>query len=290
MSKISVIIPVYNDLAGLRKTINSLCNQSVKGFEIVVINDGADEAIKNYCDENQIITRAIWPNKGSYHARNVGITTCSSEYLAFTDADTELDQHWIETGLKYLNQNDYVAGNVQIQKELVKDLATFHDYLTAFPIEGYFRNSHFGVTANLFVKKSIFDLVGLFDDELRSGGDLEFGNRVYHSGKGISQVYACDCVAYHPPRNHQEKKDKLLRVWDGLNDLARKYPDRFQRPEMSIKRNITAILPPPISNLRYIYRHEFGYSKWSLYAYLYFCKLYRYRHYLSKQRLPVRGT
>jgi len=271
--KISIIIPVYRDLGGLKKTIRSIENQDFSDVEIIIINDGADPETDMFCIDKGFTTKTISPNLGSYNARNEGIKLATSDSIAFTDADVEVSPNWIETGLSYLGNYDYVAGNVQISREKVYDLATFHDYLTAFPVEEYLNDHHFGVTANLFVKKSVFDKLGLFDPELRSGGDLEFGDRVYSAG--ISQIFAAECWVEHPPRGHHEKLAKFKRVKNGQKHLLDKYPNRFEflRKQNNLKGYIRRLVPPSIKSASRLYRKEKLFSFWKFYGYQYRWKL-----------------
>src|SRR5690554_5360461 len=134
---VSVIIPVYNDLTGLKKTVHSIMMQRFKGFEIIVVNDGAAQLIKEFCREKDIHVINISPNKGSYNARNEGIKVAKTKYIAFTDADLHAHEEWLAKGVEYLKLYDYIAGDVQVDKKLIVDVATYHDYVTAFPIQNY---------------------------------------------------------------------------------------------------------------------------------------------------------
>jgi len=269
MPKISVVIPVYKDLYGLSKTLKSIEKQSFQDFEIIVINDGADKEIERLCFKKGINFKNIIPNKGSYNARNEGIKLSNSSLIAFTDADLVTTENWLVRGMNKLESYDYVAGSVQVQKELIVDIATFHDYLTAFPVQHYFDHYHFGVTANLFVKKKVFEIVGLFDSELRSGGDLEFGDRVYRAG--LSQAFDDRCIVNHPPRAHAEKKMKLKRVREGQFRLSKKYPDRFSflNKNKSVKQLLIDLMPPNWYAARKVYQEGFPFSIWKFYRYLY---------------------
>ena len=271
--KISIVIPVYRDLSGLQKTISSIEKQDLSHAEIIVVNDGADSDIERYCIDKGLVTKTISPNLGSYNARNEGIKMAKSNCLAFTDADLEVGKDWLNIGLKYLQTYDYVAGSVQINRSMVYDMATFHDSLTAFPVESYFIYHHFGVTANLFMKKSVIEKVGFFDAELRSGGDLEFGDRVHRAG--ISQFYAHQCKVVHPPRGHQEKLTKLKRVKNGQKVLLEKYPERFEflKKKGGPIEFIKQILPPSIMSASRVYPKDAMFSFWQFYRYLYRWKL-----------------
>lgn len=277
---ISIIIPVYKDLSGLAKTVESIFSQTYQDYEIIVINDGADPDIEKYCKEHQLQTAVISPNRGSYNARNEGIKISKAEYIAFTDADLLVNPDWLERGLQGLKDHDYVAGNVVIPEELIVDIATFHDFCTSFPIQTYFNNHHFGVTANLFVRKAIFKKVGNFDSLLKSGGDMEFGDRVHRAR--LSQIYLDDCVVKHPPRSHDEKLIKMKRVLAGQVEFLNKYPERFGHlrkffiKDGGIRQVARDLAPPRISYAKKLYKKGYSFSFFQFYAYMYKLKIHSF--------------
>ena len=104
--------------------------------------------------------------------------------------------------------------------------ASRYDYHTGFPIEGYLEHQQFAPTCCLFVRREVFEDVGLFDHRLISGGDKEFGNRVDNAG--YTQQFAADVTMYHPTRNSLNALiAKDLRVGRGLCQLQRYHPDRY---------------------------------------------------------------
>ncbi|RXG20451.1 glycosyltransferase family 2 protein [Leeuwenhoekiella aequorea] len=274
-SRVSIIIPVYRDLEGLKITLNSLQQQSYSHFEIIVVNDGGDTRIDSFCKEKNIKVENIYPNQGSYNARNRGVESARGEILAFLDADIIVSPTWLERGVKGITNYDYLAGDVKIILDQVKSISEYHDYCTAFKIESYMSNLFFGVTANLFVKKKVFDSVGCFDNQLRSGGDLEFGNRVHNAS--LSQIFDASCQVYHPPRNHKEKKIKLKRVQDGQRILITKYPDRFGflKKKYGLIDFVKDFMPPKINYIRNTYITSSDYSFSSFYFYSFRLKYYQ---------------
>ena len=260
---ISVIIPVYKDTTGLSITLNSLKNQSLNKeyFEIIVVNDGAEINITNICKDHSVSVIEISPNMGSYFARNKGIENSSGEYIAFLDADIKVKNNWIENGLKELKRNtDYLCGKVQIDESKIKTVTNFYKLHTAFPVKRYLNKDHFGPTANLFVKRKVINMAGGFDIRLKSGGDTEFGSRIYHY-TNFKQVYIENITVIHPPRNYKEEIKKIKRITKGAIDLNKFYPNRF-----SNKIKITDFFPIKIENLggieynkKFIIKYLLGY-------------------------------
>lgn len=89
--KISVIIPVYNAQNYIRRSLDSLCKQTLKEIQVILINDeSTDESLK-ICEEYVNIDKrfAVYSkkNEGAGLARNTGLQYAKGEYIAFLDAD-----------------------------------------------------------------------------------------------------------------------------------------------------------------------------------------------------------
>lgn len=98
---ISFIIPVYNTEKTLARCLDSILNQSLKCFEIILVNDASDDnspEIINHYEKNYpgIITSYIQPNMGAGKARNTGMKKARGEYLAFVDSDDYIEPGYLE--------------------------------------------------------------------------------------------------------------------------------------------------------------------------------------------------
>lgn len=114
MPLISVIIPVYNAEEHLEKCINSIVNQTVQDFEIIIINDGSTDGSQAIIDDysakfpNQIKSFTL-ENGGVAAARNYGIEKSSGDYLCFVDSDDYVDVDLFEKLQQYtLNGYDII--------------------------------------------------------------------------------------------------------------------------------------------------------------------------------------
>ncbi len=225
---VSVIIPAYKDAKGLHDTLSSLQEQTLdKGkFEIIVANDGNDLEVSRICQEFKVIEIKITPNRGSYNARNKALEKSKGEFLAFTDADVVVSINWLEKGVYFLKKYDYVAGTIIRPDSKKLNLTEKYLNLWEFNIKKLFNNDHYGVTANLFVKRKIFHHVGGFDSRLQSGGDNEFGSRLYIYSNFLL-AYTDKIKVIHPYRNFKELISKKIRIYKGLNDLVSLYSERY---------------------------------------------------------------
>ena len=95
MPKFSIIIPIYNVEAYLRKCVASILAQTCQDFELLLIDDGSPDGSGKLCDEfaaQSPSVRAVHqPNGGAGAARNHGIALSTGEYLLFVDGDDYLE-------------------------------------------------------------------------------------------------------------------------------------------------------------------------------------------------------
>ena len=181
---VSFIVPVFNDTIGLSRTAESLIRQRVNDFdiEIIVGSDGGLKEIKNVCRKYKTKIVEITPNSGSYFARNRAMEFASGKYLSFIDADIVVPKDWLEKAIRRISNHYYLASNLEIDKNEIVSTSEFIDAQTAFPIKKHLKQYHFGGAGNLLLKRELIEKIGGFDERTRSGGDFEFGNRVYENG------------------------------------------------------------------------------------------------------------
>lgn len=108
MSKISIIIPVYNTGEYLPKCIYSIIQQTYKDLEIIIIDDGSKKGTAEICDslakeDNRIIVYHK-KNEGVSIARNFGIGKASGEYIGFVDSDDWIDFDMYENLIKKIKK------------------------------------------------------------------------------------------------------------------------------------------------------------------------------------------
>jgi glycosyltransferase involved in cell wall biosynthesis len=247
---VSVIIPVFKDIAGLRFTTRSLKRQShgKKNFEIIVANDGNDNQVSKYCAVQKIICIPVLPSTGSYNARNMALRYSSGEYIAFIDAGTIADKDWLKNGLSDLKKYDYVGGAIDVVDESPSVFFSpifIFEKNREFAVSEFMKDLHFAPTANLFIKRSVFEKLGGFNSRLMSSGDLEFGNRV-HDSSTFSQFYNPNLKVYHKARSYLELVVKQNRLAEGFIDLGQIYPDRFPQYKFNLITSLIKMITPPI--------------------------------------------
>lgn len=117
MSKVSVIMPVYNAEKYLKKAIESVLNQTYTDFELLLINDRSTDNSKEICveyskEDNRII---LLENNSERHGpgptRNIGLDHAIGEYIYFMDADDWIETELLEQAVKRIekDQSDMVT-------------------------------------------------------------------------------------------------------------------------------------------------------------------------------------
>ena len=99
--KVSIIVPVYNVEKYLEKCLDSLVNQTLDSYEIIVVNDGSpdnsQEIIDKYVEKYPGIVFAYKKKNGGLgDARNFGIDKARGEYVGFVDSDDWVDKKMFE--------------------------------------------------------------------------------------------------------------------------------------------------------------------------------------------------
>ncbi len=115
--EVSVIIPTFNRLEKLKRSVSSVLNQTYQDFELIVVDDGSTDNTKEWLEQQMIKNnnknkkiKAIYQkNSGVSSARNTGILTSEGEWIAFLDSDDE----WLEKKLQ--KQIDYIKENPHIK-------------------------------------------------------------------------------------------------------------------------------------------------------------------------------
>ncbi len=222
-------MPVYRHQERLNRCLEALSRQTYPKelLEIVVVDNDPEAPLPDL--ESVRLVREGAP--GSYAARNAGVRVSTGEILAFTDADCLPDPEWIAKGVTHLTHTPecgMVGGKIEIAfaDPQCPSAPELYEKYTSLRQADYLRTEHFAATANLFTFRAVFDAVGPFLSHLKSGGDVEWGQRVFAAG--YRQVFAASAVVRHPAR--QTLKELVLRcrrIAAGRMRLARRRHGRL---------------------------------------------------------------
>jgi GT2 family glycosyltransferase len=199
----SVIVPTYNRVALLERTLESLFGQSYADLEIIVVNDGSSDGTDAYLAKLAAegrITYVSHPNRGLAASRKAGLEHARGELIAFTDDDCILPPNWLMRLAEHL-KDPFVAGvggatatgNPDNLQAVTNDLTTnyFKSVLTSTEKAAPFLTGN-----NIAYRKAVLDRVGGPDPRFRMGAeDRDLAYRVMRSGGRL--VYDPDIIIRH---------------------------------------------------------------------------------------------
>lgn len=216
---ISVIIPIYRDWDRLKVCLEAIYQQEFTNekVELLLVNNDPESQVPLNFNLSENVKVFNQPKPGSYASRNLGIAHSNGEILVFTDSDCIPDKSWLANGLTYLeNGADLVGGRMEFFREGDgEELAYLFEKQFSFNQKRNVEQNKQSITANLFVKKKIFEAIGDFSENLLSGGDYEWTKRA--TSAGFRLVYGENVLVSHPARKTVESlKQKKRRTSGGM--------------------------------------------------------------------------
>jgi glycosyltransferase involved in cell wall biosynthesis len=225
---ISIVIPLFNKAQTIKRSIESIQNQSFAEYEVLIVNDGStdnslDSAVEAIAEDDRfkIIEQS---NQGVSVARNTGVKHSKYKYIAFLDGDDEWNSRYLE---EMVNSTEAFPDAVMFcAAGVVKDEVTTHERIAEIYNNktlqvDFFENPHvfFHISATV-VKKEAFLNVNGFTPGMVANEDYELsfklamtGNVVY-VGKKLC-VYWGDDPNQATKRNRAKQEihpDKIMRL------------------------------------------------------------------------------
>ena len=252
--KASVIFSTYNSTDWLEKVIWGFSCQSVLDFEIIIADDGSTIETKNKIDllRSQVSVPIvhIWQEDNGFQKTkilNKAILASQTEYLIFTDGDCIPKANFVETHLKYREENYFLSGgyfklsmdtSLKITKEHIQNQDCFsirwlikNGLKLNFKILKLLKSQTLNTILNFITpttpswnghnasgwKKDLIYVNG-FNEEMKYGGeDRELGERLINYGLKSKQIrYSAICVHLDHARSYVSDE-----VWKKNNEIRR---------------------------------------------------------------------
>lgn len=208
--KVSVIMPVYNAAAYLRKAVESAVHLDEVG-EVILIEDASPDNALDICQQLTIEYKKVklfrhpnGENRGAGASRNLGIQKSNYPFIAFLDADdyylphrfsvdrkifestTEVDGVYNPIGVVYYTEEG-MSRFMKAHLVSPEDASKYQTRLRSGPGEVYWRliQGRYGYchTDGVTFKKDLFEKSGLFNTELRLHQDTDLWIRLAYHGK-----------------------------------------------------------------------------------------------------------
>ena len=180
--KISVITICFNSESTIEKTIQSVLKQNYKNFEYIIIDGGSTDNTINIINKykSKISKFISEKDRGIYDAINKGINLANGEIISILHSDDRFfDDEVLNNIIKSFKEEntiDCVIGNTLI----VKSNKILRKYSSK-----NFKNwmMYFGISPphpSTFIKKKVYDKIGLYSSDYSIAGDFEFFLRMLY--------------------------------------------------------------------------------------------------------------
>lgn len=235
--KFSIIVPVYNRPQEVDELLASLVSQTVKDFEVVIVDDGStvpcDSIVERY-KETLEVRYFSKPNSGPGQTRNYGAERSRGEYLIILDSDCILPDGYIAALEEELSRESSDAfGGPDRAHESFTDVQKAINYaMTSFFTTGGIRGGNrrmdkfYPRSFNMGVRADVYRALGGFS-AMRFGEDIDFSIRIFRGG------YSCrlfpEAWVWHKRRTDLKKffrqvhNSGIARI-----NLYKKYPDSLK--------------------------------------------------------------
>jgi glycosyltransferase involved in cell wall biosynthesis len=215
---VSVIIPARNAAGHIGSCLEALAGQTYprERYEVIVVDNGSSDTTRHVVEGHDVRLVEESSTCSPYPARNVGIDHAGGEVIAFTDADCRPFETWLERGVDRLHRDgaDLVGGRVMFTFASPPSAGETVDALWHLDVRRQIFENRAAMTANLFVRSSVFGAIGRFDHNVRSGGDGRWTRRA--TDAGFALAYAPDAIVAKPARRLGRLLAKAYRVGRGL--------------------------------------------------------------------------
>lgn len=245
---VDVVIPCYNGEAFLRRSVESVVNQTYKVTRIILVNDGSTDNslgvmwdLARQYSNIKVVTQA---NGGLPSARNSGIRNSKSELVAFLD----VDDYWLDSKLEnqiglldefrdkqpiaiacnyQLLQNGALLPGIRNSKARLIDPRNLLLFRVVIPGSG----------SSVLLSRSIIEACGFFDENLTYGEDLDYWVRVSRLFSWrISEK--CDVVIYSNSEGMQSRARKDMQpLLEGSRRLLLKHSSELSGLDLILIRS-----------------------------------------------------
>ena len=184
---ISVIMATYNRELVISRAINSLLKQTLKNWELIVVNDGSEdntlEILENYKSNFNNIKVISQKHKNLSESRNRGIQSSMGSFVTFLDSDDEVLPRHLEARYNYMINNpetDLIHGGVTIIGDAF--VTDRNDKKKMIPLYDC------AIGGTFFGKRKVFEQLGGFNN-IPYSEDFEFLERASKSFKVEKVIY-----------------------------------------------------------------------------------------------------
>ena len=211
--KYSFIIPVFNRPDEVDELLESLTHQTLRDFEVVVVEDGSDvpcrDVVERYADRLKVHYYDK-PNSGPGQTRNYGVERAEGDYVLILDSDVVLPEGYLQAVDHELAATpcDAFGGPDRAHASFSKMQKAINYAMTSFFTTGGIRggkkkmDKFYPRSFNMGVRRAVYHELGGFS-AMRFGEDIDFSTRLIRSGH-VSRLFQSAWV-WHKRRTDLRK-------------------------------------------------------------------------------------
>lgn len=206
----SVIIPVYNRRDEVAALLQSLAQQTVRNFEVIIVDDGSSEPCKDQCAPySDFVHYFFKENEGRSPARNYGMKHAKGSYFVFFDSDCIIPPTYFETLENELKKTptDCYGGPDSAHQSFSPLQKAINFAMTSFLTTGGIRGGKVQLekfkprTFNMGFSRKVYETVGGFREMFSE--DIDMSMRIRNAGFSLTLMRACP--VYHKRRINLRK-------------------------------------------------------------------------------------
>jgi len=190
--KYSIIVPVYNRPDEVDELLESLCTQTCKDFEVVIVEDGSATPCKEVCDKYAGCLDLHYyykENSGPGQSRNYGAERANGDVLLILDSDVVAPEGYLEAVDEELRRQDSDAfGGPDAAHDSFTDVQKAISYsMTSFFTTGGIRggkkklDKFYPRSFNMGIRRNVYAALGGFS-KMRFGEDIDLSIRIFKDG------------------------------------------------------------------------------------------------------------
>ena len=189
--KYSIIVPVFNRPDEVDELLESLCNQEVKDFEVIIVEDGSKKPCKDVCDKYAGILDLHYyfkENSGPGQSRNYGAERAKGEWLIVLDSDVVLPKGYLSSVECKVQSADAFGGPdaahpsfTPVQKAISYSMTSFFTTGGIRGGKGKKLDKFFPRSYNMGIRREVYLQLGGFS-KMRFGEDIDFSYRIVEAG------------------------------------------------------------------------------------------------------------
>lgn len=226
---VSVVIPTYNRSKELARAIKSVLIQTHQNFEILVVDDGSEEKLKEVCDffnDSRIRFLRNDTHTNANVARNRGIKEALGEYIAMLDSDDEYLPHHLNRRIEKIKKWDCdgIFGSALVSTPSGISFGLSRPLRMGETMGNYLLSDGSATTPSLFFKREVTDKV-TWDINLERHQDYDFCIK-------LSKHYQLRCDTEATIQINWNKSDDSTRKYDFTSCIKfiEKYEGEISRP------------------------------------------------------------